>query len=352
MVKLKNMLNKFIIKVLIVFILFFSAFVTSIEAVTFKIASYNVENLFDLKKDGTEYSTYIPDSPSGWNRMMLDKKTSNLARVIKGLNAEVVALQEIESKKALILLVKKLKSNAVNYPYYKITTAKPTAVKCAIISKFPIINKKEIEVDDDSARNILKITLNIKGAPFIIFVNHWKSKRGPESCRIKYAKALKKEIDKLPDDSDFILTGDFNSGYNEYKTIKYSNRLNDTRGITGINHILMTIKGSKMVNEDFLIKQKGNEYLYNLWLELGKGKRWSYLFFGKKRSLDNMIISKGLYDNKGISYVNNSFDRFSPKYLFYKKGIYRWQISKKGKGRHLGKGYSDHLPIFALFSTK
>lgn len=346
------MLNKFIIKVLIAFILFCSAFVTSIEAATFKIASYNVENLFDLKRDGTEYSTYIPDSSSGWNRVMLDKKTSNLARVIKGLNAEVVALQEIESKKALILLIEKLKSNSVNYPYYKITTAKETAVKCAIISKFPIINKKEIEVDDDSARNILKITLNIEELPFIIFVNHWKSRKGPESCRIKYAKALKKEIDKLPDDSDFILTGDFNSGYNEYKTIKYSNRLNDTNGITGINHILMTIKDSRMVNEDFLIKQKGNEYLYNLWLELGWGKRWSYLFFGKKRSLDNMIISKGLYDNKGISYVDNSFGRFSPGYLFYKKGIYRWQISKRGKGRHLGKGYSDHLPIFALFSTE
>ena len=284
MVKLKNMLNKFIIKLLIAFILFFSAFLTSVEAGTFKIASYNVENLFDLKRDGTEYSTYIPDSHSGWNRVMLDKKISNLTRVIKGLNAEVVALQEIESKKALILLVEKLKSNAVNYPYYQITTAKPTAVKCAIISKFPIINKKEIKVDDESARNILQITLNIDGAPLIVFVNHWKSRRGPESCRIKYAKALKKEIDKLPDDSDFILTGDFNSGYNEYKTIKYSDRLNDTGGVTGINHILMTIKGSRIINEDFLIKQKGNEYLYNLWLELGKGKRWSYFFLAKREA--------------------------------------------------------------------
>ena len=28
-----------------------------------KIASYNVENLFDLHYDGTEYLEYIPDTP-------------------------------------------------------------------------------------------------------------------------------------------------------------------------------------------------------------------------------------------------------------------------------------------------
>ncbi|CAD7771821.1 MAG: hypothetical protein KIIPBIDF_00327 [Candidatus Methanoperedenaceae archaeon GB50] len=32
--------------------------------------------------------------------------------------------------------------------------------------------------------------------------------------------------------------------------------------------------------------------------------------------------------------------------------IYRWQRDKNGMGRHLGKGYSDHLPIFAYFSTE
>jgi endonuclease/exonuclease/phosphatase family metal-dependent hydrolase len=346
------MLKRLIFKFLIASAMFFFGFLSSIEAVTFRIASYNVENLFDPDRDGTEYPAYLPYNHYGWTRDMLDKKTSNLARVIKGLNAEVVALQEIESRKALILLVERLKRNAVNYPYYKIAAAKPTPVKCAVISKFPIINKKEIKVDNDSARNILKITLNIEGAPFIVFVNHWKSRMGPESCRIKYAKALKKEIDKLPADSDFILTGDFNSCYNEYRTIKYSKKLNDTGGVTGINHILMTVKDSDMVDEKFLRKQKENEYLYNLWLELGKDKRWSYIFAGKKNSFDHIIVSKGLYDNKGITYIDNSFGRFTPGYLFYKKGIYRWQRAKKGKGRHLGKGYSDHLPVFASFSTE
>ncbi len=346
------MLKKFINKILCASFLCFLIFPAPLEALTFKVASYNVENLFDMHKDGMEYSAYLPDNHYGWNREMLDRKISNLTRVIKDLNAEVVALQEIESEKALILLLESLKRNAVNYPYHKIATAKATSVKCAIISKFPITNKKEIRVDNDSARNILKVALNIQGKSLIVFVNHWKSRKGPESHRIKYAKVLKKAIDKLPADSDFILIGDFNSNYNEYRIIKYSQKLNDTGGLTGINHILKTLKGSRMVSEKCIASQKDNEYLYNLWLELDKEKRWSYMFAGKKRNLDNIIISNGLLDDKGIAYVDNSFGRFTPAYLFYKKRIYRWQRAGRGKGRHLGKGYSDHLPVFAYFSTE
>ncbi len=46
-----------------------------------------------------------------------------------------------------------------------------------------------------------------------------------------------------------------------------------------------------------------------------------------------------------ISHINNSFNVFKPKYLFKKGKIYRWN-------RFTKNGYSDHLPIFASFSTK
>ena len=195
------------------------------------------------------------------------------------------------------------------------------------------------------------MTLDIDGTPLILFVNHWKSKRGPESLRIAYAERLKDEIDRLKEDADFILAGDFNSNYNEYETFGGSSRLNDTAGITGINHILKTVKDSRMVSEAILTKQAENEYLYNLWLELENSGRWSYNFFGDKNSPDSIILSRSLYDDKGISYVDNSFDKFDPDYLFKGNAIYRWQKAKGGKGKHLGEGYSDHLPVFADFST-
>jgi hypothetical protein len=169
--------------------------------------------------------------------------------------------------------------------------------------------------------------------------------------RITSAKVLRQAMDTLKTDADFILIGDFNSNYNEYKTFRNKKKLNDTNGITGINHILNTIKDAEMVSETILTNQSENRYMYNLWLEVRKYRRWSYNFFGKKGTPDNMILSKGLYDDHGISYIDNSFYKFHPNYLFKDKAIYRWQIARKGKGRHLGGGYSDHLPIFAYFST-
>lgn len=324
---------------------------TPLEAKTFKVASYNVENLFDITKDGTEYTEYIPNTGYGWNREIFEIKVANIAEVIKDLQADIVALQEVESRKALIALRNKLKVSGKDYPYWEIADSKSTAIKSAVLSKFPIVEKKEIQISGKFARSILRVTLDIDGNLLVLFINHWKSKRGPESRRVAYAKKLKQETDKLKNNADFILIGDFNSNYNEYETFKSSSRLNDTAGITGINHILQTVKGSSMVNETVLTEQTSNEYLYNLWLELKKTRRWSYNFFGDKNSLDNIILSRGFYDDKGISYVDNSFDKFDPDYLFKNNALYRWQRAKSGRGKHLGEGYSDHLPVFAVFST-
>ena len=338
--------------VIISVLFFFLCSVTLVWGKTFRIATYNVENLFDLVRNNTEYPEYCPYGGYGWNRHIANIKYRNIARVIKDLGADVVALQEVESKRALTVLRKHLIKIGVTYPWFAIASSKPTPVKCAVLSMFPIIKKEEIRVDDFAARNILEVTLDIEGHPLVLFVNHWKSKSGPESMRIVYAKALRRAIHRLNRDSDFIVLGDFNSNYNEFKTFKYSRKLNDTHGITGINHILGTIKGSKLVNERVLIGQTANRYMYNLWLELSRPDRWSYLFFRHRETPDNIIVPRGLYDNRGISYVDNSFNKFQPRYLFRGKNIFRWQRADRGTGRHLGKGYSDHLPIYAYFSTE
>ncbi len=337
----------------LVFILLILVFcITPLEAKTFRVASYNVENIFDLINNGTEYTEYIPNTGYGWTESAFEIKIANIAEVIRDVGADIVALQEIESRTALVSLRDRLKTMNADYPWYEIADAKNTAVKCALLSKFPIIEKDEIQVDDEFARNILKVAVDIDGRRLTIFVNHWKSKRGPESMRLPYAGVLKKQIDKLEEDADFILIGDFNSDCHEWQSFRDSLRLNDTDGITGINHILKTVMDDQLIDEGTLTKQAGNEYLYNLWLEIDRKRRWSHNFFGSKNSLDHIIVSRALYDDKGISYIDNSFDKFDPDYLFKENAVYRWQRAKGGKGKHLGEGYSDHLPIFASFSTE
>lgn len=348
-VKLLRMRMSILIGIICGFFIF-PGFAFSANRTGISLASYNVENLFDLTRDSTEYPGYIPGGRHGWDREMLNAKLDHMARVINDLDADILALQEVESRAALDLLNQRLEKP---YPHTTIADKKPTTVKCALMSRFPVVETNEIAVPGKAARNILKAEIEIADHSFIVFVNHWKSKTGPESRRLPYARALADAIEKLDADADFVIVGDLNSNYNEFKTFKNAEALNDTSGITGINHILNTVRQDRLVSERMLSRQPQNGiYLYNLWLELKTGRRWSVKFFRQKNSPDHIIVSPGLYDNEGISYIDNSFDKFDPGYLFRGDRIRRWQRTDKGRGKHLGKGFSDHLPIFAWFAPR
>jgi endonuclease/exonuclease/phosphatase family metal-dependent hydrolase len=317
-----------------------------------KIATYNVENLFDLKRSGYEYKEYIPYTKSNWNKKTYKIKLNNISKVIKEINADIIALQEIESLQALKDLRFTLKQKGLYYKYYKIANYKNTTVKVAILSKIPFVYTHEIAVTSSyKYRNILEAKFKIDNKDLYILVNHWKSKSGPESMRIVSAKKVMKRVEELGYDKNIILLGDFNSHYEEYKTFKRKRKHNDTNGITGINDILRTKNNTSKASK---AKLKNDEF-YNLWYDTKKNNRFTYIFRGKKEAMDNIIVSASLLDNKGIDYKTNSIESFKAEYLLKgkkRKYIYRWQMSRKKPRKHLGKGYSDHLAVIAKFVVK
>jgi len=318
---------------------------------TFSIATYNVENLFDLKRDGHEYPEYIPNSHSHWNRKTYTIKLRNIARVIADMNSDIIALEEIESYQALSDLKKAIQRAGVYYHYAAIATRKQTTTRVALLSKYKIIYAKELPVEyNRKYRSILEVKLRVHSEELYVFVNHWKSKSAPESRRIVSAKALRYRLNQLGHDKSIVLVGDFNENYAEWHTFKRKRRLNNTHGITGINHILKTIKDNNFVTLKDL--KNSHKLYYNLWLELPKRERWSHQYGRLYEGLDNIIISPGMANGKNIDYIKNSFHRFTPRYLFYKRGkIYRWQMSRTRPPKHIGRGYSDHLPIMAKFKV-
>ena len=316
---------------------------------TLKIATYNVENLFDLNRSGHEYIEYIPNTKANWNTKTYKIKLHNIAKVIKDIDADIIALQEIESLQALKDLRYTLKQEGVYYKFFKIANKKDTTIKVAILSKIPFIYTKELAVTSSyKYRNILEAKFKIDTQDLYIFVNHWKSKAGPESRRIVSAKVLRKRVKELGVDKNIILLGDFNSDYEEYKIFKRKRRHNDTNGRTGINDVLHTKYQTSKASD---VKYNEN-YLYNLWYDTKKSKRYTYIFRGKKEAMDNIIISQPLLNKDSISYKHGSITSFKKSYLFKGKNIYRWKTSWKKPRKHKGKGYSDHLAVIAEFLVK
>ncbi len=311
-----------------------------------KIATYNVENLFDLQKDGHEYQEYIPNGSSKWNQKNYKIKLDNISQVIKDMNPDIIAIEEIESLQALKDLKFALKQKGLYYEYFQISDKKNTTTKVAILSKIPFIYAKEVSVTSSyKYRNILEVKFQLENQEFYLFVNHWKAKNGAESQRIISAKSLINRIKQIGYDKNIILVGDFNSDYEEYIRFKRDRKLNDTNGKTGINHVLKSLDQTQKAS-----KTKYQEYsFYNLWYDTDEEERFSYRFRGKKEALDSILISQSLLKQNDMYYKNGTINSYQAKYLFKGKNIYRWQTTRKKPSLHQGKGYSDHLPVLAEF---
>ena len=308
----------------------------------FKVATYNVENLFDARYNGTEYEEYT--QKHNWTERIVEIKLNHTAEVICDLNAEILGVQEIENENVLRALQKKLDEVGCAYRYAAITHKKGVSVQVGLLSRFPVRSAKEIEVSKSpGVRNILEAVVDVQNHPLHIFVNHWKSRsrEGWESRRIVYAKALQGRLEALPKSTEYLLLGDFNTDYDAYLSLEA--RINDTEGKTGLHNIVHA-------TDDLSILTRETGRHYTLWGELELDGRWNTKFYGRRGTPDHILLPRTMMDTKGINYIDGSFGVFRRSYLFTKRGyINRWEYKK---GKHRGRGYSDHLPIYAYFDTK
>lgn len=346
----------------------------------FTIASYNVENLFDQVDESRNavYGDYriTPNQSSqssnygqpvefeGVTTTYTGVKIAGIRKALLGLapqGPEVVGLVEIESQAALDALFEAVRD--LGYLAAEFTTWAPgdkqNAVGCGLLSKFPVKAKTMLTVargesDSEPGRPIVRVELDVHGHPLFVYVNHWKSKGGPESRRILYAQALRRDLDALLEErpaADYVVMGDLNSEYNERLVLQA--RHDDAGGTTGINDIL------KAQGDEWAVRAGTDLSLtYNLHYELDRAARRTAWHMGFDwSSLDHMIVGSGVYDQRGITYVDNSFQAAHAgmpdlAFLFNTDGTTkRWRHTRESDTytRHEVGGYSDHAPIAARF---
>jgi endonuclease/exonuclease/phosphatase family metal-dependent hydrolase len=267
----------------------------------FCAATYNVENLFDAKNDGTEYKEFIL-SKYGWSKEEAENKFENTLKVLKDLKSDIIALQEIENED----LLKRLK-NELGFSYHAFSKNKNAAVGLGIISKYEIVKTQSFSLKGyEKFRPILHVKIKAGGEIFSVFVNHFPSLNNPNSTREAYSNALAHYM-KNGGEKKSILIGDFNM-------LDYENSP---------------------------LKEALRDEVYDLWNELPKKNQWNYVYKTKRNILDRILLSKPLLGDTGLRYTKKSFSVFKEKYLLDSKN------APKGNFR----GFSDHLPLKACFET-
>lgn len=345
----------------------------------FTVLVYNVENLFDI--DGVSRFEDYRQPPEGhYGPEELLNKMANIRRTLEAVNdgqgPELILFQEFEldltplgSPAAMdflsatrgqaldillreeswvaalpveLLLLKHLEDHGLTG--YQIT--KPDSYRMedhtphnnVVFSRFPIKFVRQRDLRD--ARDLQVVGLDVDGRTFVVLNNHWKSgasNADTEPIRVQNALVVRAELEAIlleDPDADVIIAGDLNCYYN-HKAV-FGDRFEET----GVNDILPTHGDEK--------RMAGPEAsgLYNLWFELPKKERGSEVYRGYWGTLMQILLAPGLYDNKGIQYVDNSFERLT---MPGENVDARWGRPMRWNNVGGGVGYSDHLPLVARF---
>jgi len=296
-----------------------------------RIATFNVENLFMRWKfkDGVDPAEA---NKRGWTvdqalfaELGVDAKSLS-GKAIRELEADVVALQEVEDVDTLKNFRSQFLGGRSAYPYVAgVDGNDPRKIDVAVISKLPIVHIRSYQHLMDSvsktaplfSRDCLEVDIDVDGRPLTLFVNHFKSMMGGRKNTSARRKRQAKEVVKLvkerfkdPRKASFVVLGDLNDYLEK-----------DQQGSSGIST---------------LVKWDAVE---NVVARCPKDERWTHYYAGRNayKQLDYILLSKALADaNPGVPTI-------------MRKGMPPRASQYKGE-RFAGVGEdgpksSDHAPV-------
>jgi endonuclease/exonuclease/phosphatase family metal-dependent hydrolase len=183
------------------------------------IATYNVLNLFDGEDD--------PYHDDEGTRAKPTKELEKIAQTIRAVDADVLALQEVENRFYLERFAKDLLPDMGYVEIVLLEGNNNRGIDVAILSRFPVgpvTSYRHLDFPDGNGRtmsfrrDLLQARIEPPGAkPFHMFVVHFKSKGGGEAVtlpiRLGEARQVRRIFDEMIENDPqarLVLCGDFN----------------------------------------------------------------------------------------------------------------------------------------------
>ena len=307
-----------------------------------RVASWNVENLFDTVDDPANPADDEYCDPAGWRRWTPERyrtKLDHLATVIAAMRPDILFVAEIENRHVLDDLAATLRSLPDPWPMPHIAhrdSPDHRGIDVAILSRFPLDGVKLHETVP-FLRGVLEARANLgSGRKATLFACHLKSQLGDaeENIALRHREALvlrglaEAAAAKRPGDALFI-AGDFNDNFDSAAL-----RLG-LRAATSRAAIPAPDSGDPL-------------RLYNLVGDIPEDERGSYYYARRKvwNTFDAVIVPAAMAVEGEVS-----------------AGVFRHPLATDGDGRprpfrrvrkkdgtdEYMEGCSDHFPVWADF---
>lgn len=211
---------------------------------TVSLASWNVQTFFDAVTDGCEYSDF--KNSSKWTTEKYVRRLDKLCEVMTMLNADVIALEEIENESVVQDIANRLTDGAWSkkkgWQYACFAKEDGSAIGCAVFSRYELKNLSVHSLDvrvhkeaQPSSRAVMQMVVCAGEREFDLFVNHWKSKSGGEEeteiWRDWQEALLAERINGVnTNERSVVMCGDFNRSAEDFIPIE-----DDFSICTGLN---------------------------------------------------------------------------------------------------------------------
>ena len=337
--------------VLLLLLLAFAAIGRAQEESRFRVATYNVENLFDtIPSPRHGDNEFLPAAERAWHSGRYWKKLGMLARAIAAIGdvrpAALVALCEVEGDTVLTHLTRRTALARLGYGYVVTHSADERGMNVALLYQpelFRPLSVASLRVPyradkERPTRDVLHVAGRcLTGDTLDVFVCHYPSRRGgtrlTDPYRRRAAVTVRRAADSLLDvrgRHNIIIMGDFNAYYPE-------RCIAETLGAIPAQEVQGA--GGPFLRE--------NLYLLTHGLKADGGIGGTYKYKGEWQTLDQIIVSGTLLSAApGHLYTKPAACRLCAFPFLLKNdrsgtpAPYRTYLGTFYQG-----GYSDHLPI-------
>ena len=230
------------------------------------------------------------------NDQSWEDSLAHVADAIVEINADVLALQEVEDRHAVERLNALLASRGKGYAFFWVGAGDDpfTGQDVAILSQFPSLTEpvrsypamqEDFHTNNGFPRvaalhKFMRVDLEVEGEPVTVFALHLKSKRGNQITsdgeRLAQARMIRRLVRPVLEKGRpyVVVMGDFNDGPG-------SPALREIQGLNDASWNLSNAAESEHMN----------------------GEAWTYQYRGSKDQIDHVLLSKFLFDQVAAASV-------------------------------------------------
>ena len=341
------------------------------------VGSYNVENLFDTKKEPGKWDDqFTPTGKYKWTEAKLAQKLENLGKVFRTINGgkgpDIMALNEVENEPML----QRLRDEALGDLGYEtlvhIESDDWRGIDNALISRYPLVGEPVLhQVHDssnplwgsDTTRGFLEATLDVDGRPLAVLVTHFPTNKKYEKKqkqRADYARQVRERVEQLEADHpgrEVMVLGDFNGNPGDAAFGKDGLRTSGDGDAVSSGKAAMYNALAVMAEQhadprpgrsfsdlgaiDEVLEESFGRNIGSIsWVNDDKETEW-HLF-------DHVLLSASLLSDKGLCHVPGSTQVVREPFMVAEDGqprAFHEDGVEYGEQKLDRTGYSDHLPV-------